>query len=390
MTRRLGKPSYAALKRVSGRGWTTNCLVVFGVLVSLGLIGVSALLNFRMGFRSADTVFDGWVYGLGAAFADGLKAVAPFVLLWGWRERDVLAVLGAGVLFLVCTAYSLTAGLGFAAQHRAAKESENVGAIEKRGDLRRQLERAEARLMSLGVQRSPTVVSREMEVVLRSPVGRGKYTVREVSKECTRERRSTRKACEKVIALTGELARAEEQLRLERKVVGIREALDGVNDGAAVAMADPQAAALVRIASVATVKVQRRDVQFGLAALMALLVEVGSGVGLYVATTPWRRRNETGGTIGKGKEKQVKAGPDRRLGKVEEYALERLEPCQDSEVKVSELFADYQVWCGWRGEVALSRKVFAEVFEELAVEIGMRRIQRQRQYLYEDVRLVGR
>lgn len=390
MTRRLGKPSFAARKRVSGRGWTTNCLVVFGVLVSLGLIGVSALLNFRMGFRSADTVFDGWIYGSGAAFADGLKALAPFVLLWGWRERDVLAVVGAGVLFVVCTAYSLTAGLGFAAQHRAAKESENVGAIEKRGDLRRQLDRAEARLSNLGVQRSPAVVSREMEVVLRGGVGRGKYTVRQVSKECTRDRRSTRAACAKVIELTGELARAEEQLRLERKVGDIRKALDGVHDGGAVAMADPQAAALVRIASVATVKVQRRDVQFGLAALMALLVEVGSGIGLYMATTPWRRRTEKGGESERAKEKQVKAGTDKRLGLVEQYALERLEPREGSEVKVSELFADYQVWCGWRGEVALSRKVFGDVFEELAREVGMRRIQRARQYIYEDVRLIGR
>jgi hypothetical protein len=363
---------------------------VFGVLVSLGLIGVSALLNFRMGFRSADTVFDGWIYGSGAAFADGLKVLAPFVLLWGWRERDVLAVLAAGVLFVVCTAYSLTAGLGFAAQHRAAKESENVGALEKRGDLRRQLERAEARLANLGVQRSPTAVSREMEAVLRSRVGRGKYTVRQMSKECTRDRRSTRKACEKVIGMAEELARAEEQVRLERKVGAIRKGLDEVRDGGAVMMADPQATALVRIASVATVKVARRDVQFGLAALMALLVEVGSGIGLYVVTTPWRGRRESGGEREKTKEKQVKGAADKRLGKVEKYALERLEPCEDSELKVSEMFADYQVWCGWRGDVALSRKVFGEVFDELAREIGMRRIQRQRQYLYEDVRLIGR
>lgn len=390
MMRRLGKPSFAARKQAGGRGWVINCLVVFGVMVSLGLIGVSAALNFRMGMRSADTLIDGWVYGLGAGFSDGLKALAPFVLLWGWRQRDVLAGLAAVLVFGVCTAYSLTASLGFAAQHRAAREGENVSAIEKHKDLRRQLERVEARLAELGVQRSAAVVNQEIATLLQSRVGRKRYSVAGLSRDCQRDHRLTREACAQVAALRLEAARSEEARGLEDKATEVRGQLDEVKDAGAVKFADPQVAALVRFASVVNWKVKNTDVQFGLALLVALLVEVGSGVGLYAVTTPWRKRSEAMDGGRKGKDRNVKAGTERRLGLVEQYALERLEPSADSEVKLSDMFADYKVWCGWRGEVAFSRKVYGEVFEGLAQELGMRRIQRQRQYVYLDVRLVGR
>jgi len=69
----------------------TDALVVFGILVSLGFIGGSALLNYRMGFHSADNDTDGMIYGGLAAAGDGLKALSPFVAAWSrtsrWKPR---------------------------------------------------------------------------------------------------------------------------------------------------------------------------------------------------------------------------------------------------------------------------------------------------------------
>jgi hypothetical protein len=76
--------------RERGRGsrWPTNVLVTLGITVSLGLMAISAVLNFGVGYTTADAEFDGLVYRLSAAMADGLKAIAPFVAGWGRCTLD--------------------------------------------------------------------------------------------------------------------------------------------------------------------------------------------------------------------------------------------------------------------------------------------------------------
>ena len=109
--------------------WVVNCGVVAGMVLSLALIGVSALLNFRMAYRMGDTELDAWIYGGGAASADGLKALLPFFIAWAMYKREYLAVAAASVLFAVMTAYSFSAGMGFAAQLRSYQEEARLGAI---------------------------------------------------------------------------------------------------------------------------------------------------------------------------------------------------------------------------------------------------------------------
>jgi hypothetical protein len=73
-------------------------------------------------------------YGLGMGGADILKAMCPFVASWGRRNKDWLAATAAAAVFVVVTGYSLSAGYGFAAQHRVFKQGERTTAIEQRGD----------------------------------------------------------------------------------------------------------------------------------------------------------------------------------------------------------------------------------------------------------------
>ncbi|WP_414462360.1 hypothetical protein [Hyphomicrobium sp. DY-1] len=353
--------------------------------VSLGLIAVSAVLNFRMGYRSADTEFDGLVYGIGAGLGDGLKAISPFMGFWGLRQRDWLAVVWSCVLFSVLTAYSFTAALGFAADHRAAKAAVMLGDIERHEDARKELDRVNARLDQLGAVRTPEEVASAIDALLKKPVGR--WTVRDVSSKCTLNRISTRVACAEVLKLEGELARAREAVQLGQQAEGLRRELSkdtGVNSSA-----DPQVDALKHAADVVRMKVSKDDIGFVLSFLLAMFVELGSGIGLYVSTTPWRGKEKKPNQA----DEKAAAGAAVKLkpfGEVETYALEQLDVDERGEVPIGEIYLDYLVWCRVKDFMAYGRVEFGKKFAELARDAGMRHLLRNRSEVYQQVKLNGR
>lgn len=384
MSRPHGKPSSGARGRPGG-DIVVHAVATLGTALSLGLILASAILNFRMGYRSADTEFDGWVYGLAVGMGDGLKALSPFVGAWGFRHRDYLATGAAVLVFVVFTAYSFTAALGFAAEHRASKASTSLDRIERHADLRHQYDRNEQRLGELGSQRTPEEVEGAITAALNRPAGKG--TVARISDNCRLSRASTRVACTQIGRLQQELARANEAAALTKAQADLRRALSAIQGGTA-ASDDPQEDALQRVAKVVTFDVDRKSIGSFLAFLLALLIEFGSGMGLYIATTPWRARPAEEIHAEERKPNRLSApakAQDATL--VDAYALERLEPHEQSEVTVADLFADYLVWCRWRGQTPLSRAAFTRAFEELARAAGMGKGTGQR---YRRVKLIGR
>lgn len=389
MSRPHGKPSSSARGRRGGDG-VVHAVATLGTALSFGLIVASAILNFRMGYRSADTEFDGWVYGLAVGMGDGLKALSPFVGAWGFRHRDYLATCAAVLVFVVFTAYSFTAALGFAAEHRASKASASLDRIERHADLRHQYDRNEKRLEELGTQRTPEEVEGAITAVLNKPVGKG--TVARVSDGCRLNRASTRANCVQIGTLQQELARANEAAALTKGQAELRRALSAIPDGTA-ASDDPQEDALQRVAKVATFDIDRKSIGSFLAFLLALFIEFGSGMGLYIATTPWRvraaeaRLPEPVDVQEHRAYRQMRPAKNGDAGPVDAYALDRLEPHDQCEVSVADLFADYQVWCAWRGETPLSRAGFVRAFEELARAAGMGKGAGQR---YRRVKLIGR
>ena len=67
-----------------------------------------------------------------------------------------------------------------------------------------------------------------------------------------------------------------------------------------------------------------------------------------------------------------------------------LEPRVDGEVKLAEMYMDYQVWCRWRGDVPFNRNAFGNQFKELAAAAGIRSVVRNRADIYLDMRFAGR
>lgn len=371
-------------------GAITNTLVVGGVLLSLGLIAVSAMLNFRMAYRMGDTELDGWVYGSGAAIADGLKALLPFFVWWAWRKREWLAVGAGALLFVVFTAYSFTAGMGYAAQLRAFSEGVRLSALEARAGLLDEATRIEGRLDKLGVQRSEEEIAAELQAVFARVLG--KTTVGNYSKNCTLARDWSRHSCAEAALLRQELARALEAAELEGRLGDVRRKLRELGANGAVGGGDPQLVALEGMAQQLGWAADRNSVRLALLVLVGLLFELGSGLGLYVSTVPWRseRRWRVEEEVkGRGGAPELEyMAKATKLGDVEEFALERLAPAvAERGVTNTAMFQDYARWCRRRDEVALGEVDFLERFGRVARECGLKLRQRGGNVMYMGVRL---
>lgn len=350
-------------------------MVVFGILVSLGLIAVSVALNFRMGLRSADTELDGKLYGAGAAFGDCLKALAPFMMSWGLRHGDLLAAGSAVMLFGICTTFSFVSSLGFAAGHRASKQSTAQVQVDGYSDVRKERKRLEEALSFHGPQRSAREVEDNITAKLKQRVWAGGQTVGVLSKDCLIDRKSTRAACELVAKLKVELAASQE---VERLTADLRRLSEGPI--AAPVTSDAQVDVIAGVVNLITDAVAKDHIGLLLSILLACFIEVGSGMGLFMVTTPWRATVSS--DVGKG------ANGKRSLGHVDAYMLARIEP---GEGMLSEkaLHEDYVRWCRSITDVPYSEAEFSKRFSDLAAEAGVRMTTRSQRAYFLDVRFAG-
>jgi hypothetical protein len=370
-------------KQQNPRNPLVDAVVLFGILMSLGLIAVSVALNFRMGFRSADTELDGKLYGAGAAFGDCLKAIAPFMMSWGLRNRDWLATASAIVLFGVCTTYSFVSALGFAAEHRANKAGTAQFELDGYGDLRAEKKRLEERLAFYGQQRSAQEVEDAKAAKLRERTWSGGQTVGVLSRDCSIDRKSARAACEEVAKLNVELSAAREFERLTGELRALGEKSAAMSVDAAPVTTDAQVDVLAGIVNLLTDVVVKDHVGLALSILLACFIEVGSGVGLFMVTTPWReKRNADEGAVGKAAERK------RALGHVDAYMLARVEPGEGM-LSVTTLHEDYVRWCLSANVIAYSEADFTKRVSLLAMEAGIEVTTRGQREYFRQVRLVG-
>lgn len=380
MTKRHGRLSRTLPSANAPIDHVAVTLAIIGVTVSLGLIVISAVLNFRMGYRSADTQFDGYVYGLGAGLGDALKAISPFMAFYGLKHRDWLVVTAASAIYLVFTGYSFFAALGFAAEHRTSKAAITLNAIETRKDLRTAMARDESALEAMGPVRSSLVIEAAISKEVKKPVGPRNRTVEQISANCTLNREATRESCKTIAALAEEMALAQQREALVAAVDEARTKLAAQAGASSSESADPQVDAVRRVVRVLK-DYDNQSVGFGLSVLLALFIELGSGLGLFVSTTPWRHADKIASP-----EPPNEAGV--RTGKVEVYVLDHLEPDPQGEVRMSELYASYQKWCWGRGYIAHSKVEFRRQFADIAREVGMRSLRRNGQDHFQQLRLV--
>lgn len=243
-----------------------------GSALALALSGISVACCFVFGTHLAPGV-EGWIYGALGAVADALKSLLPLTISAAILARQKSRAIVGGVLFLAFTAYSFTSELGLYALGRDAMASEAAAGREAYADLKQERDRIAARLKELGAQRPAGTVRGDIAAAKQS-----KHY--EASGECkTPSWNPERDLCVKLEKLTGELASAEEAEKLRLKDEGLATKLEGIDLTAALKSTDAQAEALARLTGVSATSIKD-----ALAIMVAILIELGSGLGLYAVT----------------------------------------------------------------------------------------------------------
>jgi len=254
-----------------------HALGVLGVVAAGILLAVSAAMNYRFGFSLGKTALDGQIYGAASAAADCFKALVPFFLFAAIRNRMWSQAFAAALVWAVVTSYSMTSALGHAALNRLDTTGQRAVEAANYKDLRADSKRAQDQLNWIPAHRPAETVGAELNVIKAQ-----RYWV--VTRECTEVTgKAARDFCQQFHKLNAELASAQQSQKLESRISEIGAKLAKTAGGTVMAEADPQASVLAKITGLDVDKVQT-----ALTIFVALLIEIGSAFGMYVAFAYWR------------------------------------------------------------------------------------------------------
>jgi hypothetical protein len=260
-----------------------HVLGILGVLAASVLLAVSAAMNWRFGYSLGTTEFDGLIYGAASAAADCLKALVPFFLFAAIRNRMWSQAAAAAVVGVVVTAYSLTSALGHAALNRLDTTGQRAQQTAVYQDMRADVKRMEEQVGWIPKHRPAATVASEMNG-LKNQI----YWSR--TQGCTVVNgKFNRDFCQQYHTLSAEHANAVQAAELSRKIMEVKSQLAKAGDNhTALTEADPQAAMLAKFGGLVFAGLKVDDVQMALTIFIALLLEVGSGFGMYIAFSQWR------------------------------------------------------------------------------------------------------
>ena len=369
-----------------------HALGVLGVLAAGVLLLVSAAMNWRFGYQLGTTEFDGIIYGSASAAADCLKALVPFFIFAAVRNKMWAQAFASVVVWGVVTVYSLTSALGHAALNRQDTAGSRASEVQTYKDLRADLERAQAQLGWVPQHRPAATVQSQINGLKLKRQWRW-------TKGCTTAKgRSNRRFCDGFTGLKAELASANEAAKLETRIAGIQAKLEGQN-GVTHSSADPQAAVLANLAGLFMPGVKMEHIQTALVIFIALLLEVGSGLGMYIAFSQWRlkevrapavirKQSEAAATLAETPtivtaepvvaavtEPQVGANDNKSAPQlaapetdVERYYNENVDSQDGSSLTATALYEDYCTWCDEQEKEPLALPTFGREFGDLGVQ----------------------
>jgi hypothetical protein len=254
-----------------------HALGVFGVLAAGVLLAVSAAMNWRFGFSLGRTEFDGMIYGAASVAADCLKALVPFFFFAALKHRMWSQAAASAVVGVVVTAYSLTSALGHAALNRFDTTGHRAVEAQTYKDLRGDLKRAQDQLSWIPQHRPAATVQGEIEGLKNQRA----WTFTKACSEVTGKQ--GRDFCQRYHGLTAEMASGQQAQALEARIAEIQGKLGKADAMTVMAEADPQATVLAQLSGLSIDQVQTAMTIF-----VALLLEIGSGFGMYIAFSQWR------------------------------------------------------------------------------------------------------
>lgn len=366
-----------------------HALGVLGVLAAGVLLAVSAAMNWRFGFSLGRSEFDGQIYGAASAAADCMKALVPFFFFAAVRNRMWSQALASALVWVVVTAYSLTSALGHAALNRLDTAGKRAATVATYKDHRADLARAKEQLSWVPQHRPAQTVQADIEALKNERPWGWTNGCNDVSGN------KGRAFCQKFHSLSAELASAEQSITLEARIADIENKLAESKGATVMSEADPQAAVLAKLAAILAPAIKVEDVQTALTVFIALLLEVGSAFGMYIAFSQWRLYDRHAPTPPRmapvstaaaavAAQKAVAIAKPRSGANdnrsataarlvapetdVERFYKERIETQDGSSLTATSLYEDYCAWCEEQQKEPLALPTFGREFGELGVQ----------------------
>lgn len=331
-----------------------------GIIAALVMCAVSAAMNYLFLSSLGKTPLEGQVLGAASAAADVLKALLPFFIAWSWQARRFAAVGTGSLAFVFFAGFSLLSALGFAADNRGVLVEARDTITSAYERMERETRDAETRLTGLPVHRPAAVVLEEIE--------RHRQNRRWIAtKECAEATEpQSRDFCAAYFGLRAELAAGQEAERLSGSITALQTEAAQLRGTGAGQDSDPQVSLLSRITGQAP-----EPVRFALIIAVAVLVEIGASLGLFLASGHGRPAKRDAKPSPLQNDTPPMLVASRPFGSVEDFCLAALVPAKGSALAMSELFSAYQAWCSGNGFAALEATEFAATFEQLARSVGL-------------------
>ena len=367
-----------------------HALGLLGVLSAGVLLAVSAAMNWRFGYSLGMTETDKQIYGAASAAADCFKALVPFFFFAALRNKMWSQAAASAVLWVVVTGYSLTSALGHAALNRMDTSGQRAVDAAQYSALRADLKR-------LTEQASWVPSHRPLEAVQAEVDSHKLNRQWGWTESCTKTTGpQSRDYCQKYQALLSEQASATRADKLNGEISEVNAKLAKAKGATAMSEADPQAAVLTKLAQMVFPGMKIEDMQTALTIFVAVLLEIGSGFGMYVAFSTWRlydreappvpvSASESHAVVSRA-EPVVASQPARpRLGgandnklaprqlvapetDVERFHKERIDTAEGNSLTATELYEDYCAWCEEQQKEPLALPTFGREFGDLGVQ----------------------
>lgn len=241
------------------------------VALCLAILSISANATFG---SLLTTGSERWLYAVLFGSLDILKTLLPLIAAAAFVAGVRTKAIAALSIFGVLTVLSLTASIGLYATSKNEMVGDAKAARARYANAVAARDKAQADVDALGQVRPAGDIAADMGTLRRDH----RY---DRSDRCANATvKDSRELCAKLDQLQGEAEKAGEFKRLSKVLAAARVKVDQLDVGAAMKAIDPQAEQLAKLVSLAT-PVTPENVRTALAVLIAVLVELGSGLG------PW-------------------------------------------------------------------------------------------------------
>ena len=368
-----------------------HALGILGVMSAAVLLAVSAAMNWRFGYSLGVTEADKQIYGAASAAADCFKALVPFFFFAAVRNRMWSQAVASAIVWVVVTVYSLTSALGHAALNRMDTSGQRTVASANYTALRADLKLAQDQLSWVPQHRPAAAVQGDIDSAKLSKFWGW-------SESCGKPTDTAAiKFCQKYQGSLSELASANRAGQLTAKIAEINAKLAQATGASAMSDADPQAAVLAKLVSLVAPGTKVEDVQTALTIMVAVLLEIGSGFGMYVAFSSWRlydraaprvplaastpqpvstsaasapimappaasSKSRLGGANDNRAQPRQLVAPETD---VQRFHKERIETADGASLTATTLYEDYCAWCEEQHKEPLALPTFGREFGEL-------------------------